>query len=61
MIRIAVSFQLASGGQRWHIVGCYLSPYNASTIEGVVAAIVQRPRGGALLVVGDFNTDLENP
>ena len=61
MIRIAVRFQLASGGQRWHIVGCYLSPYNASSIEDVVTAIIQRPRGGALLVVVDFNTDSEDP
>ena len=28
------------------------------TIEGVVAGIIQRPWGPALLVVGDFNTNL---
>ena len=53
-----VSFQLASGGQRWYIVGCYLAPYNTSTIEDIVAAIIQRPQGAALLVVGKFNTNL---
>ena len=46
----SVSFQLALGGQRWYIVGCYLSPYDASTIEDVVAAISQRPRGDALSI-----------
>ena len=28
-----VSFQLDSGSQRWYVVGCYLAPYKASTIE----------------------------
>ena len=27
-----VSFQLMSGGQRWHIRGCYLAPDDASKI-----------------------------
>ena len=40
-----VIFQMAPGGQRWKIVGCYLAPDDASTIEDVVAAISQRPRG----------------
>ena len=56
-----VRFQLASGGQRWYIAGRYLAPENATTIEVIVAAISQQPRGAALLVVGDFNTDLEAP
>ena len=56
-----VSFQLASGDRRWFIVGCYLAPDDASKIEDVLAAISQRPRGAALLVVGDFNTDLDAP
>ena len=34
-----VIFQMASGGQRWHIVGFYLASDNAFTIEDVVAAI----------------------
>ena len=53
-----ISFQLVSGDRRWYIVGRYLVPDGASTIEDVVAAIGKRPRGGALLLVGDFNTDL---
>ena len=56
-----ISFHLASGGLRWFILGFCLDPDNASTIEDVVAAISQRPRGGALLVVRDFNTDLAVP
>ena len=56
-----VSFQLASGDRRWFIVGCYFAPDGASTIEDVVAAISKRPRGGALLVVSNFNTDLVVP
>ena len=55
------SFQLASGGQKWYIVGCYLAPDNASTIDDVIVAISQRLRGGALLVAGDLNTNLTAP
>ena len=33
-------------------------PDDASTVEEVVAAISQQPQGDALMVVGDFNTDL---
>ena len=50
-----------SGGQRWHIVGYYLSPDNASKIEDVIATISQQPGGDALLVFVDFNTDLAEP
>ena len=42
-------------------MGCYLEPYNALTIENVMVAISQRPQGGALLVAGDFNTNLSAP
>ena len=35
-----VRFQMASGGQRWYIIGCYLAPDDALTIEYAVAAIV---------------------
>ena len=33
-----VSFQLALGGMRWYIVGCYLAPYDALIIEDVVTS-----------------------
>ena len=42
-------------------MGCYLAPEDSSTIEDVFASISQRPRGTALLVVGDFDTNLEAP
>ena len=38
-----------------------MPPDDASTIEDVIAATRQRPRGGALMVVGNFNTDLVAP
>ena len=55
------SFQLVMGRQRWHVMGCYIAPDNASAIEGMVAAISRRPRGAKLLVAGNFNTDLVKP
>ena len=33
-----ISFHLVTGRQRWHIVGCYITPSNAS-FEGVTADI----------------------
>ena len=56
-----ISFQLASGDMGWYILGCYLAPDNASTIEDVVAAIGKRPQGATLIVFGDFNSNLVEP
>ena len=56
-----VSFQLESVDRRWFIVWFYLAPDNASTIDDVVAAIRQWPQGPALLVVGNFHTDMVIP
>ena len=47
--------------RRWYIIGCYLSPNDTSTIESVVAALKERPRGAALLVAVDLNTTLADP
>ena len=53
-----IGFQLETGVWRWYIIGCYLAPDNTSTIESVVAALKERPRGAALLMAGDLNTTL---
>ena len=53
-----MSFQVASGGQHYFIVGCYLAPAGAVTIKRVVTAIGQSPFEAALLVAGDLNTNL---
>ena len=55
------SFELATGARRWYIIRCYLSPNDTSTIEIVVAALKDRPKGTALVVAGDLNTALEYP
>ena len=34
-----IKFQLVTGRQRWHVVGCYTAPRYASTVEDVAAAI----------------------
>ena len=38
-----------------------MAPDDASTIEDAVAAIIQWLQGFALLVVGNFNTNLATP
>ena len=53
-----ISFEVATGSRRWYIIGCYLAPEDAWTIERVVMALGDQPRGTALVVAGDFNTDL---
>ena len=44
-----VSFQMETGARQWYIVGYYLAPDNTLTIESVVAALKDRPRGAELM------------
>ena len=53
-----ISFELVTGRRRWYIIRCYIAPDDAQTIERVVTALVDQPRGTALIVAGDVNTDL---
>ena len=52
---------METGEQRWHIMGCYLAPDDTLTIESVVAALMELPRGAELLVGGEFNVNLVEP
>ena len=56
-----IGFQLATGARRWYIVGCYLAPDDTLTIERVVEAIRERPKGADLLVAGGLNINLAAP
>ena len=56
-----IGFQLATGARRRHIVGCYLSPDNTSTIERVVEALRESPKGAELMVAGDLNINFAAP
>ena len=56
-----IGFQMATGSQRWYIIGCYLAPNDISTIYSVVAALKERTQGAAMLVGGDLNTTLTEP
>ena len=53
-----ISFEVATGGRQLYIIGCYLAPDNARTIEWVVTALGDQLRGNALLVAGGFNMNL---
>ena len=39
-----MSFELATGARRLHIIGCYLAPNDTSTITRVVAALKDRTK-----------------
>ena len=56
-----MGFQVATGAQRWYIVGAYVSPKDEVTMETVVAAIERKPPGADLMVAGDFNVDIMEP
>ena len=56
-----ISFQLATGARRCYIVGCYLAPDDTLTIERVVEALRELPKGAELLVAGDLNANLTGP
>ena len=47
-----ISFEGATGRRRWYIIGCYLAPEDARTIERVVTALGDQPHGTALVVAG---------
>ena len=49
---------MVSGQRRWYIIGCYLAPDDAQTIERVVTSLGDQPKRTALVVAGDLNTDL---
>ena len=53
-----LSFEVVSGRRRWYIVGCYVAPDDAQTIDQLVTALGDQPKGTALVVAGDLNTDL---
>ena len=53
-----LSFKVVTGRRRWYIIGCYIAPDDARTIERVVTALGDQSRGTALIVAGDFSTDL---
>ena len=53
-----LSFKVVTGRRRWCIIRCYIAPDNARTIERVVTALGYQPQGTALIVAGDFNTNL---
>ena len=55
-----MSFEVATGARRWYIIGCYLAPNETSTIGRVVTALGDRPKGTALVVAVDLNTDMED-
>ena len=37
------SFQLVTGRQRWHVVGCYIAPGDPLNIDDVIEGISRRP------------------
>ena len=56
-----MSFELATSAWRCYIIGCYLASDDTLTIERVVAALKDRPKGTALAVAGDLDTALDDP
>ena len=49
---------MVTGRRMWHVVGCYISPINTSTIYNVTASIRDRTYGDKLMVAGNLNANL---
>ena len=49
---------MVTGRRQWYIIGCYIAPDDARTIERVITAMGDQLRGTALILARDFNTDL---
>ena len=45
-----ISFEVVNDRRRWYIIGCYLAPDDTRTIERVVTALGDQPRGTLLIV-----------
>ena len=56
-----IGFLLETGEQRCYIIVCYLTSDDTLTIESVVAALKEFPRGVELLMEGDLRINLEDP
>ena len=56
-----VRIHLVKGERKWYIVGCFLSPSKALTIECVLVAVGKRPHCSKMLVADNFNADLTGP
>ena len=56
-----IVFLLVTGARRWYILRCYLAPDDTLTIERVVKAPKERPKGAAMLVAGDIDANLAAP
>ena len=49
------------GGHCWWVVVWYLALNDASTLERIVAGIIQQPQGVETLVTRNLNTDILAP
>ena len=56
-----VMFQLDMGYRCWFIMGFYLAPEDASSIEHISGATEHLPCGVVLMVVGDLNANIADP
>ena len=56
-----VIFRMVMGGPIWFLMGLYLAPDNASSIEHAFGAMVQCPNRDELVVFGDLNRDIVEP
>ena len=52
---------METGERQWYIIGCYLDPENALTIESVVAVLIELVRGAKLIMAGGVNSHIAHP
>ena len=53
-----ITFQMVTAAVRWYVVGCYISPSDPSTLDGIRGAVQHMPEGRQHLVLGGLNANL---
>ena len=58
-----LTFELITGKQRFHVVGCYLPPSSLELLEPVIDALQDAPAGVKVstMIWGDLNANLDAP
>ena len=56
-----ISVHMVTGRRRWHIIGRYIFPSDASTIEYIIASTMAQNYRADFLVAGNINNNLEDP
>ena len=56
-----LAFRLITAGAKFYVVGCYFQLSDLKSLDQAIEAHKQCPKGFELLLLGDFNINLDTP